>query len=191
MFYSAFDTFALCISAIAGGAGAGSRTAAAAERNPSLSARLLRAAGRSAARAWRASMRWNERQALHRHLAGLDDHLLADIGLRRDQIPLILAGFPLDGSPRPARPGVVRRAVARLKERVASRRLHRELSALDDRMLADIGIRRADIPTVLAERLRAATPNPTRPWQVPAPVASGPLVSTAAEDPRPSRALAA
>ncbi len=37
-------------------------------------------------------VRWNQRQALHRHLHELPDYLLKDIGIRRDQVGAIVSG---------------------------------------------------------------------------------------------------
>lgn len=42
-------------------------------------------AARLVARCWQAYCRWDDRRRQHRHLAELDDRLLADIGLSRAQ----------------------------------------------------------------------------------------------------------
>lgn len=146
---------------------------------------------RVAAGAWRAIALWTARAQLKRRLSELDDHLLADIGLRRDQIPRLVAGLPLGAEGAEERPGFVRRALARVAAWRARERLHRELMELDDRMLADIGIRRSDIPTILAERLRLATPNPAQPWAAPGVDRPRKTASPKVEPAEPPRSLAA
>jgi uncharacterized protein YjiS (DUF1127 family) len=77
-------------------------------------------------------------------LGRLDDRMLADIGMKRFEVETVADKAS-------------RNAVASLSELVGQylstvgkrRELRRELNALDDRMLADIGISRADIPDVV------------------------------------------
>jgi uncharacterized protein YjiS (DUF1127 family) len=91
-------------------------------------------------------------RAISDRLERLDDRLLEDIGIQRFQIDAVAETV----SSRQA-PGVgvalghlstaLVKSVAAWSER---RTAYRELSALDDRMLSDIGITRADIPAVIA-----------------------------------------
>jgi uncharacterized protein YjiS (DUF1127 family) len=76
-------------------------------------------------------------------LGRLDERMLADIGMQRHEITDVadnLAGI------RPPSELVVQYVAAAYKRH----QLRRELNSLDDRLLADIGISRADIPAVVA-----------------------------------------
>lgn len=89
-------------------------------------------------------------------LRGLSDHMLRDIGVDRTQIGALvedLQSRPV-AAPRPV-PGLFA-AIARLRR---ERRAVRALSALDDRLLSDIGVLRPDIPAVV-KGLKSARPRP-------------------------------
>jgi uncharacterized protein YjiS (DUF1127 family) len=77
-----------------------------------------------------------------RELRQLDDHLLYDIGLSHEEVEQVASELAWAALPaRPARTGLVTGLWSRLKRRASIR----ELEALDDRMLADIGLVRGDI----------------------------------------------
>ena len=77
-------------------------------------------------------------------LARLDDRMLADIGMKRFEVESVA-----DKASRNTVPSLGE-LVGQYVSTVGKRReLRRELNALDDRMLADIGISRADIPDVV------------------------------------------
>jgi len=84
--------------------------------------------------------RWYQRENLRTELNALNDHLLSDIGVRRDQIPEIVAA---------AQESKITKMLNKFT--VAVRRWHKarqivnELSALDDRVLEDMGIERYQI----------------------------------------------
>ncbi len=116
------------------------------------------------------SMRsWLRRRAAIRELEALDDRLLADIGLRRrgireavqraaaEALAAPAAGGPSTVGLPATRPWVPVRLVNRLSRTVQRwlqrRATIRELQALDDRMLADIGMLRRDIPSALDWRM--------------------------------------
>lgn len=85
-------------------------------------------------------------------LRQLDDHLLLDIGLSRGDLGLFTDRLIEDKMPAPApREGLLIRLHRAFQRRTAIR----ELDALDDRLLADIGLVRGDIPQVVDEMLPA------------------------------------
>jgi uncharacterized protein YjiS (DUF1127 family) len=98
------------------------------------------------------------RALIARQLQKLDDRLLADIGLQRWQIEVV-ADNAVGGS-RESFPAAVVQLVSLLgkgfrlwrEKRIA----YRELMALDERMLRDIGLSRGDIPAVVAGISRTA-----------------------------------
>ena len=71
----------------------------------------------------RAVADWRRRQRAYHELMALDDRSLADIGIRRSQIPAIVAGveMPGDAAERPARQPAV--TVHRIREGGRHRRL--------------------------------------------------------------------
>jgi len=77
-------------------------------------------------------------------LARLDDRMLADIGMKRFEVETVA-----DKASRNTVPSLGDLVVQYLSTAGKRRELRRELNALDDRMLADIGISRADIPAVV------------------------------------------
>lgn len=92
--------------------------------------------------------RWQERRRTYHALIRCSDRVLADIGIEREQVPLIAKGID------PGRyesagevawrwwAAVRARSDAALEARRERRRVYRELMAYQDR---DLGVRRADI----------------------------------------------
>ena len=83
-------------------------------------------------------------------LGRLDDRMLADIGMKRFEVESVA-----DKASRDTTPSFGELVGQYLSTVGKKRELRRELNALDDRMLADIGISRADIPDVV-EAISAA-----------------------------------
>jgi uncharacterized protein YjiS (DUF1127 family) len=107
------------------------------------------------------------RQAIVDRLERLDDRLLADIGVQRFDIDAIAdtvasRQVPSVGVAFGHLLGVLIRSLKAWSERRAA---YRELSALDDRMLSDIGITRADIPAVIAGMTAAGHADSTDPLE--------------------------
>ncbi len=85
-------------------------------------------------------------------LRRMDDRLLLDIGLDRGMVARFADDLVARGDVRPARrPGLIGRFRGWLKRGATIR----ELSALDDRVLADIGLRREQIPAEVERLFRA------------------------------------
>ncbi len=91
-----------------------------------------------------ALQRWLRRAAVARELSQLDDRMLSDIGVQRWQIDEIA-----DQAAGGARPSLLAALFAPLLHWHRRNEAFRQLSRLDDRMLSDIGISRADIPTLV------------------------------------------
>jgi len=88
---------------------------------------------------------WSENRATVQELQRLDDRMLADIGVTRDQISALV-----DGKDSVSKPNGLVELVHDLIVEPARRwrvraRTRQELSALDDTMLRDIGIERGQI----------------------------------------------
>jgi uncharacterized protein YjiS (DUF1127 family) len=100
----------------------------------------------------KAAVRPIRRALVARQLQKLDDRLLADIGLQRWQIEIV-ADNAVGGSQESVLAAVAQ-LFALLVKRVRlwreKRIAYRELMALDERMLRDIGLSRGDIPAVIA-----------------------------------------
>lgn len=95
--------------------------------------------------------RWNEKRIALRELASLDDRLLSDIGVSRDEIKDLV--YQAERMSAPARGALlvdfVRTAIVEPFRRWRLRaRTRAELGALDDAMLRDIGIERGQIDGV-------------------------------------------
>jgi len=94
-----------------------------------------------------------------RSLSQLDDRLLLDIGIRRDQICEVVAKTGQNGAD-PVGPSMGLRVwLAMMLDR---RRTIRQLESLSNRMLEDIGIERADIREIAAQRVAAKYAKPAR-----------------------------
>lgn len=92
--------------------------------------------------------RWLRRAAIVRELSQLDDRMLADIGIQRWEIEAVADAAT--GGPRvsPLR-ALLRAIIAPVRRWHRRNQAYRQLASLDDRMLADIGITRADIPVLV------------------------------------------
>jgi uncharacterized protein YjiS (DUF1127 family) len=102
---------------------------------------------------------WLQQRRTERLLTACSDRVLADIGIAREDIPLVARGQdPLQA---PERSGWFANLRASLNEALAARRLWRrqqaELMAYSDEELADLGIARRDIRSVVRG---AADPTP-------------------------------
>ena len=105
--------------------------------------------------------RWQERRRTHDALLHCSDRVLADIGIAREDIPLIARG--LDPARHESRSEALWRWWATARARLASARearrervrVYRELMAYRDHELDDLGIRRTDIAAIARGRLPA------------------------------------
>jgi uncharacterized protein YjiS (DUF1127 family) len=105
---------------------------------------------------------WERRRATREALMGCSDRVLADIGIEREDIPLIARGL----DPHDCDLAAIgwRGRWAWMRERLDAtrqaarqqRQLYRELMAYRDHELDDLGIRRTDIPTIARGQLPAA-----------------------------------
>ena len=107
------------------------------------------------------------RQAIADRLERLDDRLLDDIGLQRFQIDAVADSVASRRAPGVGVAlgnlfAVLAKGLAAWGER---RTAYRELHALDDRMLSDIGITRGDIPAVVAGMTAAGRVDSTDPLE--------------------------
>jgi uncharacterized protein YjiS (DUF1127 family) len=101
--------------------------------------------------------RWQQRRATRDALMRCSDRVLADIGIAREHIPLVVNG--IDPAAYERADSALRRwwtaARARLAAALEARRerlqVYRELDAYTDRELDEIGLRRADIPVIARE----------------------------------------
>lgn len=107
-------------------------------------------------------------------LTQLDDRLLNDIGVSRTDIHAT-AAFCCDEQPE-ASPSVWHRLGAWLSRERRRRQTIRELSAIPDALLADVGIARADIPAVAAA-LADTAPAPAATGETQAPVSDLPVTA--------------
>ena len=85
-------------------------------------------------------------------LQRLDDRLLADIGLERDMVDQVADGIVAGETATSAQPVGLMASLRCWSEKRAT---IRELRALDDRMLADIGIERSQIEATVERQTRA------------------------------------
>ena len=90
------------------------------------------------------------RRAVYRELMNLDDRLLADMGLTRGDIAAVSKSASAEAAPVAfGTPSILGRilcsAVERVRAAVRRRAARAELMKLDDRLLADIGLSRAQI----------------------------------------------
>jgi uncharacterized protein YjiS (DUF1127 family) len=97
---------------------------------------------------------WLEFQRTCHALNAQSDRMLADIGIKRADIPARVRGLdPADPDAGRSLIGRLAMAVARplrehVREMSRQRRIRKELSAYRDDELTEIGISRADIPTI-------------------------------------------
>jgi uncharacterized protein YjiS (DUF1127 family) len=94
------------------------------------------------------------RRAVYRELMNLDDRLLADIGLTRGDVAAVAHRAAEESAPAGPSIGrtlsaVIGRIAERIRERMRRRAALAELMALDDRLLADIGLTRGQIPAAV------------------------------------------
>jgi uncharacterized protein YjiS (DUF1127 family) len=81
-------------------------------------------------------------------LQQLDNRLLSDIGLKREEIGYLATQLSQASVPSPV---AERRVPGALKSRIRRWRTRRELEALGDDVLSDIGVRRSEIPTLVKQ----------------------------------------
>lgn len=94
------------------------------------------------------------RRAIYRELMSLDDRLLADIGLTRGDVAAVAHRAAEEDRPGEARAqfrpfAFVRALIERIGEARRRQAAMDELMALDERILADIGLVREDIPAAV------------------------------------------
>ena len=94
------------------------------------------------------------RRAVYRELMSLDDRLLADIGLTRGEVAAVAHRAAEESAPTGLSigrtlSGMLGRLVGRFQEGMRRRAATAELMALDDRLLADIGLTRGQIPVAV------------------------------------------
>ena len=100
-------------------------------------------------RAARVVTRWYNRQKAYQELMSLDEHTLRDIGISRTEIPALISQMAtVDHRAVPAGWTLEDELVRPLRQWNRSRATAKTLSAMDDRMLSDIGMVRGDIDWV-------------------------------------------
>jgi uncharacterized protein YjiS (DUF1127 family) len=108
----------------------------------------------AAERLFDALVHWWRRRETSNTLMNCSDRVLADIGIARDDIPLIAKGVdPASVTPRGAAlhrqwQGLLDRIFGLRNAEQPEQRACRELMAYSDRELDELGIRRADIPAL-------------------------------------------
>jgi len=85
---------------------------------------------------------WMKRQRLIDRLSALDDRMLDDMGVQRFEIQ----GIAERAFPRANFKAYIVASVAAIRKSLRQRSSTRQLASLDDRMLADIGLQRSEIP---------------------------------------------
>ena len=96
---------------------------------------------------------WWQRRETARQLNACSDRVLADIGIAREDIPLVARGAgPLEHDAGLGRPGWAAGLLGQLATMrdtwAERRRIRRELMSYSESDLDDIGIRRSDIPAI-------------------------------------------
>ncbi|NQU57063.1 MAG: DUF1127 domain-containing protein [Rhodospirillales bacterium] len=87
---------------------------------------------------------WRKRNTLSQELYALNDRMLADVGICRDEIPMIVE----KSYPRVQFLSVFKELLAKWATARKNQETARKLAAFDDRMLADIGLGRSDISSI-------------------------------------------
>lgn len=128
------------------------------QQRAEVAAAMIGSAIRGMARALRGPLaqvvRWQQRQATRDALMRCSDRVLADIGIERENIPLVAKG--IDPAEYQLRDPALRRWWAAARARLDGarvvrrerRQIYRELDAYSDGELEEIGVRRADIPAI-------------------------------------------
>ena len=128
-------------------------------KGPSLAWLIGRLGGLLFANVGRSLARWYDRQKAYHELMSLDEHTLRDIGVNRSEIPVLISQMAVADSKGPATWLLEDELVRPLRQWNRSRAAAKTLSAMDDRMLSDIGMVRGDIDWVseaMAQRSLAA-----------------------------------
>ncbi len=87
---------------------------------------------------------WRKRAKLSQEMYSLSDRMLADIGIRRDEIPSIIEA----AYPRLRVLSILKGLLAKWADARKNRETAIKLRSFDDRMLADIGLARSDIAAI-------------------------------------------
>jgi len=87
---------------------------------------------------------WRERAKLSQEMHALSDRMLADIGIRRDEIPSIIEKT----YPRLQVLSILKGLLAKWAAARKNRETAMKLRTFDDRLLADIGLARSDISAI-------------------------------------------
>jgi len=87
---------------------------------------------------------WWKRYQFKQHLNMLDDRILADIGVRRDEIAMIAE----KSYPRVRFFDAISALIGNLARSWSNREIERKLSNFDDHILADIGLSRSDLSVI-------------------------------------------
>lgn len=87
---------------------------------------------------------WRKRAKLSREMYGLSDRMLADIGIRRDEIPSIIEKT----YPRLHVVSILKALLVKWADARKNRKMAMKLRSFDDRLLADIGLARSDISAI-------------------------------------------
>jgi uncharacterized protein YjiS (DUF1127 family) len=117
-------------------------------KGPSLVGAIGRLVGLLVDGAGRSLARWYDRQKAYRELMSLDEFTLRDIGISRAEIPALVNQMAAGHPATPATWSLEDELVRPLRQWNRSRATARTLSAMDDRMLSDIGMVRGDIDWV-------------------------------------------
>jgi uncharacterized protein YjiS (DUF1127 family) len=102
---------------------------------------------------------WNRRRVAYAALNGLDNRMLADIGLSRAEISDVVKGMHKSV----AHPGLSLDLVAPIAAWNRARQTANQLYKLEDRMLLDIGVVRGDIDWLASEVANKAAANRNQP----------------------------
>jgi uncharacterized protein YjiS (DUF1127 family) len=103
---------------------------------------------------------WGHKRAAYRNLMALDDRMLADIGLSRQDIPGLVKSMRGPLASPSVDPTFQAEVVMSLKQWNLWRVAHKQLNQLDNRMLSDIGFVRGDIDWVADELAARAVTKP-------------------------------